>query len=787
MTLTQIHIGPKITKSNIATFIYILLCASLLTSCATTQQTLSPDKYLLKKNAIIFSSEERIDNKEDLRYGILSLIKQDENISRLWPPKNWFSKDTMIVYDPELGQESAESIEKFLRNKKGYYKAKVKHNVDIDNKQLTSNYYVDLNKRYRVKSFQITSQDKSIVDEINNLPSLALIREGDPVDSELFETERSRIVGELQNLGYANFVSNFIEIIGDSTNYLVDVEFNVIVPPPDSVHKKYYIGEINVFTEHLVQSNPSFSIRDTFERTNYFGRSSEFIVKPKFLAKNIYLRNGNLYLNTDRIKTQRTLNSLSSYKYVQVNPKLNTEKDSIFDIDIFLSPYEHKWISEQGLDLFYAFGSTSFQQNLFGLSAFGSLQNRNVFGGSEKYSFNLDGSVELSLPSLAANRWSFGANNILELPRLVDLFSFGKFLENIRVIPTNSYDRFKDEARTDISLGYNFTKSIRNFSISSFNASWGYTYRANAQSLYKMRQLGLNLFIFNPTDNFRMNNLDDNPLLANSFQDNISTGFLFRDLRYFFYGKKNRRGRSVSLLTNFEVSGLEIFLANKLANLISGENVAWTLGKESRFNFAKYVKLELDGRIYKDITKKSQLAARADIGLVVPFGKENDGTLLQTPYLSQFYAGGPNSNRAWQIRELGPGGYSEVLEPPFFQAGDLKIEFNLEYRWNLFLFFEGALFLDAGNIWTLRTEEARPNSKISADFLDQMAVGTGWGIRADFTYFLIRLDFGYKLRSPFPLDDSGSHLVFGKTIPGTDGESYNSLLGNINVAINYPF
>ena len=117
------------------------------------------------------------------------------------------------------------------------------------------------------------------------------------------------------------------------------------------------------------------------------------------------------------------------------------------------------------------------------------------------------------------------------------------------------------------------------------------------------------------------------------------------------------------------------------------------------------------------------------------------------------------------------------------------MEFNLEYRWDLFLFFEGALFLDAGNIWTLREEfgeNARENSQFTSDFLDQMAVNTGWGIRADFTYFLIRFDFGYKLRSPFPVDESGSHFVFGKTIPGTD-ENFNSLLGNINVAINYPF
>jgi len=134
----------------------------------------------------------------------------------------------MIVYDPALGVESSESIEKFLRNKKGYYKATVKHNVDLEGKKLTANYLVNLGKRYRVKSYQITSKDRSIVREINNLESLPLLRQGDPVDFELFETERSRIVAELQNLGYANFVSNFIEIIGDSTDYLVDVEFNVI-------------------------------------------------------------------------------------------------------------------------------------------------------------------------------------------------------------------------------------------------------------------------------------------------------------------------------------------------------------------------------------------------------------------------------------------------------------------------------------------------------------------------------------------------------------------------------
>ncbi len=768
---------------------YATICVILCSSCKTTQTPLKDSDYYLNKNAIVFSSDHRVDDKENLRYSINSLIAQDENTSRLWPPKKWFSKDTLVVYDTQLAERSATSIEKFLRNKKGYYQANVKHNVGIEGDQITANYLIDVGPRYRVKSFEITSTDKALLDEIKNLKSLPLVEVGDPVDASLFESERSRITSDLQNLGYANFVPNFIQIVGDSSNYEVDVEFNIIVPPADSIHKKYYVGDINVYTEHLVGTDPIISKVESHPFGTYYSRSPEFIVKPKYLAKNIYLRTGELYQKQDRIKTQRTLNSLSTYKYAQVNRKLNPERDSIYDFDIYLSPYKHKWISDLGYELFYsAFGSTSIQQNLFGLSALASVQNRNLFGGSEKYTFSVDGSVELAIPSFAANRWSFNANNTLELPRLLDLFGTAKLWGKINLIPSDNYTPFEDEATTELGIGYNFTRSIQNFSISSFNASLGYTYRANNELLRKIRQLGFNLFIFNPTEQFIENNLRENELLANSFENNLSTGFLLRDLSYFYSGTKNNKGRSLGLIINLEQSGLEVFAANKIGNWIGGNSDVWKFGS---FNFAKYIKLGLDGRYYKDLSQNgsSQLAARIDLGLAIPFGRQDNGDLLSTPYLSQFYVGGPNSLRGWQIRELGPGSFSTILEPPFFQAGDIKMEFNLEYRWDLFSYFKGAIFVDAGNIWTLREEtgqRARAGSQFTSNFIDQIAVSSGWGVRADFTYFLIRIDFGYKVRSPFALDENGSHFVFGKKIPGTE-ESFNNLLGNINVAINYPF
>lgn len=761
-------------------------------SCKTSQ-VISEEQHLLRKNQLVFKTDEKIDNKEALRFELESLYQQEQNPPKLWPPKNWFDRDSLTLYDAALAEATAEAMEKFLKNKKGFYHVKVKPAVEFDGKQATVSYVMDLGRRYTIRSYNIMSDDDNIVKEINNLASLPAITVGDPLDAELFELERTRITSGLQNLGYANFLGNYVEMVGDSADYQVDVEFNILVPPPDSIHQQYYIGEVHVYTEHLSETDPDFNLTDTVNHTVYYSKSDDFVVKPDKLKNNIYLRKGMLYLKNNRVKTQKTLSNLSSFRYVNVKERINPDQDTIIDFDIFLSPHKHKWISETGVDLFYStFGATDVQQNLFGVSASTGLQNRNLFGGSEKYSFNLDGSVELTIPSLQANRWSFGANNALELPRLVDLFSFGKFLSKVKIIPRVNYQRLKEEARTDIALGYNFTKSIQNFSISSFNASWGYSYKPNNTQLYKVRQLGLNLFIFNPTEQFRIRNLVDNQLLAKSFEDNVSTGFLFRDLSYFYQGPKNNRGRSVGVLGNIEFSGMEVFLTNKLYNLFSGSDLVWELGPGGRFNFAKYVKFELDGRIYKDVGESSQIAARADFGIVVPFGKTSDGTLLTVPYLSQFFVGGPNSNRAWQLRELGPGGYLEIQDPPFFQAGDIKLEFNLEYRWDWFWFFKGAVFVDAGNIWTLRDEFSqsgelqRAGSKFSSNFLDQMAIGAGWGIRADFTYFLIRFDFGYKIRAPYPVDDSGSHFVIGKKVPGTDN-SFNAYIGNINVAINYPF
>lgn len=201
------------------------------------------------------------------------------------------------------------------------------------------------------------------------------------------------------------------------------------------------------------------------------------------------------------------------------------------------------------------------------------------------------------------------------------------------------------------------------------------------------------------------------------------------------------------------------------------------------------VKVEFDARWYSKARKRSQLAARFKTGIAVPFGPDDN-----ISYIKQFFVGGPSSIRAWRPMHLGPGTFvnRNFFEPTsqtiFYQRGDLSLEMNLEYRFDLYWLMEGALFVDAGNIWTLQDDPSRPGAQISSDFLSEMAIGYGYGLRFDFNYFLIRLDLGLKLLYPSNVfsepDAPGAPFIAptGRWIsPRGQG------VGNFNIAVNYPF
>ena len=205
------------------------------------------------------------------------------------------------------------------------------------------------------------------------------------------------------------------------------------------------------------------------------------------------------------------------------------------------------------------------------------------------------------------------------------------------------------------------------------------------------------------------------------------------------------------------------------------------LDNKREIAFAKYFRYEFDGRYNKEYSGTSSFASRLNLGLIIPFGNNPSA-----PFIRQFGVGGPNSLRAWNIKEPGPGGYRDPLaklkETPviFVNQGDIKIELNAEYRFKILLLLDGALFVDAGNVWTLKEDPNRPGSVISGNFIKQMAIGAGYGVRFNFNFFIIRFDCGYKIRSPF--EDP-----YKKSQWYTFKEIRQQGLGNVQVAVNYPF
>ena len=754
-------------------------------SCSTTKN-LSDGEYILNSSKINLDSPDKIENKDLLLYELASFYKQKPIVKRFWNPRYWFDRGEQLIYDEELTGETAVEFEKFLKNKKGYYQASVQTSPKANGKKIDLIYHVDLGKRYTINSISYVGNDKSVIKEIESIKEDSQIKVGQYLDAGKFDLEKIRLTNALQNKGYLNFNANYIGLEGDSSNYATDLRVVILPPLPDSIHKQYTNGQINVYTEHLLSDNPFINQTKEIDNASYHSGGQKFIVNPDILSRDIFLKEGDLYKKENRFKTVQNLSDLSTYKNIYVNPRFNSEVDSLIDFDIFLYPHTSKWVADFGSDLFYSTLNTVGQgTKLIGVSANSRLENRNFLGGAERYVLDLEGTMEFNIVDLAPNSYSFNLNNYLELPRYEKFLNFSPLFDVVGSFDKEKYARLKEESNTILNLGYNYISRRDLFTIQSINATWGYDYSPSPYSRFQLNQVGFNYVDTDIRPAFR-SNIETNRDLLNRLQPTLFTGLVFKNYSYIYQGPKNRRGESFGFVGNFEVSGLETSFANGIANLFSETNKTWRLGN---LNFSKFIKAEVDGRYYKEIDTKSRFAARANLGLAIPLGQDS-----LIPYVKQFFVGGPNSIRAWQIRELGPGGYDFLLlnpveGQPFYQTGDVKMEFNLEYQFDVIWYLEGAFFLDGGNVWNLNFDEQRPGSRFSSNFLSQTALGVGYGMRFDFNYFIIRFDFGYKLRNPFPDPETGEHWVLfdGKYNPTSKFLFVNYPFGNINIAINYPF
>lgn len=790
-------------------YLFVFLSIVLLSSC-NTARFISANKSLLKGSKIVFKNEKNVINKSALINELTPFIDHKPNEKLLFVvPEEWIfltnskTEDTSwynrslrslgeppVYFDENKAKLVSANMENYLKYRKGYYDAKVDFITYEHTKGWSSSdgtflrfdsevaYICATGERYKIRSLQYECDDSRLLSFVESIRKTASVKVGDYIDFLSFEEEKRRLTLELQNNGYSDFSSNYIEIAGDSStvNKNVAIYFQIRAPLPDTLHKQYTTGEVRVYTDYYQDQPTGKVISESIDGINFLRQSNEFLVNPTLLNNSIFFRKNELLRRDDKQKTIKKLNSISTYKFVAVNGVPDEKVDTVMNFDILLSPHPKKWIFDGGLDGYF---STLGAARLFGLSLSSQFVNRNLLGGSQRYTVRAEAGTELGYSKengITQRTTNVSFQNNLNIPSFQDFIGLGKFAWKTGLIKNKFYQNFKEEATTNIGLGFSATNLITLYSVQSFNASFGFDYTTIRNNRYVFRPLGFNLDLFSIKDTTRF---EQNPLILLSFKNILGTGFLFRDFTYIYNKGKDRKGNSFLAINNLEFSGWEVHLSNKLYNAISGSNKTWALA--DKISFAKYARYEFDGRYNKEYTKTTSFAARLNAGIIVPFGESN-----VAPFIRQFGVGGPNSLRAWNIKEPGPGSYRDPLtkikEVPviFVNQGDIKLELNAEYRFKLLLLLDGALFVDAGNVWTLRSDPNRPGSQISSKFYDQIAIGVGYGFRFNFDFFIIRFDFGYKVRNPFEDENFKKQWYTFKQLRQQG-------LGNIQVAVNYPF
>ncbi|MBN2480178.1 MAG: BamA/TamA family outer membrane protein [Bacteroidales bacterium] len=689
-------------------------------------------------------------------------------------PHNWLRKigEEPVIYTQELTGTSVDRISQFLENK-GYYQAEVYDSVKYRGKNAKVTYIVDPNHPYTVRTVEYMIEDTGLASLIYADTINSLLVKGMVFDKDVLQNERIRLENLLKEQGYFRFSKEYIYFRAYLSGNLVDLTMGVeeyVEGTPDPVsnikyHPKFKIGNVFVFPNLNVPDNRGLPSQDQPSDTiqyngQYFISSGNLRLKPAVVTNASFIIPGEYYRLSNENKTYRNLSELGLIRYTNIS---FLERDSapasadhhLLDCRIELTQKRVQSYQIEPVGTITS-GDLGVRGNLL-------YQNLNVFRGSEILNFRLTGAIE-ALKNRTNNKFS----SMQEIGVVANIV-FPKFLAPFRL---EGFVR-RYSPRTSISASYSY-QSRPDYTRSIVNSSFSYQWNANQYVSHTVWPFEINYVqIYENRSSQEFIDSMQNTLIGYSFEDH-----LVNTVRYGFELNNQLIGQSKNFMYlrfNMESAGN---LVNVWQTTISRNPEQYPL---QVFNvpYFQYLRGDIDVRYYQVINTINRIVYRAYIGLGYPYG--NSGAL---PYEKKFYSGGPNSIRAWSTRDLGPGSYagSDTITDGFLypnKTGDVKIEANLEYRFELFWKMEGALFIDVGNIWAIRKEEDLPDARFQWNrFYKEIAVGSGFGIRFDFSFFLLRFDFGLKLHDPALPEHE-------RWIPVLKDFSLNDL--HLKFGIGYPF
>ncbi len=704
-----------------------------------------------------------------------------------------------VILDSAQIRASAAQMETYLADQ-GHLSARVASSVDVTNQQATVTYDVQSEEPYQIGNVDYFIQDRALNRLITEEREQKRLDSGRTYSSQKLRKERNRISRFLQNRGFYNFSKRFIEFQVDTSvgEHTVNVAVMVANPADYQRHRQYEIGQVYI--------NPSFQMpdtaaKDTLTRGDYYFISdrNKLIIEPEALLSKIPIEPGTLYQSDQKRRTYNRLSQLAIYKFVDVrffNTRPTGDNKGKVDCYIQLTP-DKQHILTRELEATLTDQNDQFAASVvnnsryYGIAPSVNYRNKNLLRKGISWDLNLRGAYEFS------NQWfeNQANQNIFEFGANTSLQYYGSFLPS-----TVTEEPLANTVRTSLNLSYLLEGNVNyQRNTSSFSYTWRFN---NELSTVYASPVSVNLV--NTTisrDTFRRQ-IDefDNPFVQSIFDTYTITG---GELTWVYDDEPLLGDQHWLIRWNFEPAGNLLYLLSDQVIPFFQQQVFNAAPQEPQsdgtfeygfgdIGFYTFTKTRADFRYYIPGNGENELVLRLAPGIGLGYGN-NDFM----PFEERFFVGGSNSVRAWAVRDLGPGAYSDnlgdasqSLDLRVFQVGDVKIEGNIEYRFDLFYRFKGALFADFGNVWLLTEpggtasdqfeEQFFREGRFESDFYEEIAIGTGFGLRMDWTFFILRLDFGWPVRTP-------------KAPRGRRWISYDRNLGwfaqeaRLNIGVGYPF
>lgn len=753
----------------------------------------SPTKYVGKDEYLLDHVRVKVDDYKMNRSDLKRNIRQKPNTRILGTVRfhlglynlsgrnekkkfnQWLRRigEAPVIYDPFMTKRSVEQIELYLHNK-GFYQAQVKDTVFYKKKKANVEYMVNVGPVTLIENVMFDAPEgrpeNRIAEESGLMANYrrdtvnTLLEKNAPLDLDVLDDERERITKMLREKGYFNFSKNFIRFMADTTSVkkenMAKVFVRVVENAVDSnAYRRYFVRNISVNFDYdpLVSAE---QVAATYSSLLYNGYTilykDKLKIKPKMIIETIQLQQMELYNAQRVIDTYVRLQALNLFKLVNIDFKeVESEGDvKALDCVIQLSP-----VKRQSYNVFLE--GTHNSGNL-GIGGNFTYNHRNVFRAGENISASVWGSLrkeQVNGEGKIFNTTEIGAELKLVTPQFwMPFLQMKDFRRNYA-------------PKTSISLSYSYEYTPY-YTRSIANARFGYLWRkADKKWRYNFDLIDLNYVLMKDVDKNFIDGLK-NEYIKTAYTDHMILSAVFSAT--FTDQLLNTKAMNYKYFrVNVETSGNVLNAIDRLAgSKKTGETLNEKYYKLLGVRYAQFVKSDAEYRYNWYVNRANSLVGRFFVGCGYPYGN-----MKVLPFEEAYYAGGANDMRAWQARTLGPGAYLATEKYPN-SVGDFKLAANIEYRFKLLWLLEGALFVDAGNVWNINPKENRHGAKLNYNFFNQIAVGTGAGLRLNANFFLLRFDLGIKMKDP-SLPAGQRFVLFN-----SDGGFRRSVF---NVAIGYPF